>query len=638
MSAAVHTELGWLPRAPADFATRVKALKTAQEPAAEIRALASTALDGNQLTRVARAIEAARADGRPLGPLTPLRLGILSNATTDFIVPAIVGTGARFGFAIECVVGEYGQFVQAALDPRSQINRSACDAVLLALDYGAFSLDVPPGDAPAATDAVARALDLVDNMREGLRQAGGTTVICQTVPRPAEALLGSFDFALPGSSRRQAEAFNRGLAERLEEGTDRLLDVAGLAETVGLAEWHDPFIWNLAKQPFAASAIALYADHLCRLLAAIRGRSKKALVLDLDNTVWGGIIGDDGMDGIRIAQGDAVGEAHLTLQRYALAMRERGALLAVSSKNTDEVARQVFREHPEMLLREEHIAVFQANWEDKASNIGAIAETLSLGLDSFVFVDDNPVERALVRRFLPQVAVPELPDDAALYTRTVAAAGYFEAIGFSDEDRKRAGYYADNARRVALQAKVGSIDDYLRSLDMVIGFAPFDEPGRARIAQLINKSNQFNLTTRRYTEQEVADLASDPSVATMQIRLTDRFGDNGMISVVIARQSEDALDIDSWLMSCRVLGRRVEDAVLEQLLAEARKRGATRLRGTYRPTQRNAMVQDHYPDLGFTLLETEADGTTHWSLAVDGARRSSFVGEVSQPSPGAIVG
>ena len=631
MSAAMHMDLGWLPRAPADFAARVKALKSAPEPAADIRALASTALDGNQLTRVARAIEAARADGRPLAPLTPFRLGILSNATTDFVVPAIVGTGARFGFAIECVVGEYGQFVQAALDPRSDINRSACDAVLLALDYGAFSLEAVPGDAQSASDAVARALDVLDNVRGGLKQAGGTTVICQTVPRPAEALMGSFDFALPGSSRRQAEAFNRGLAERLAEGTDRLLDVAGLAETVGLSSWHDPFIWNLAKQPFAASAIPLFADHLCRLVAAIRGRSKKVLVLDLDNTVWGGIIGDDGMDGIKIAQGDAVGEAHLTLQRYALAMRERGALLAVSSKNTDEVARQVFREHPEMLLREEHIAVFQANWEDKASNISAIAETLSLGLDSFVFVDDNPVERALVRRFLPQVAVPELPDDAALYTRTVAAAGYFEAIGFSDEDRKRAGYYADNARRVALQAKVGSIDDYLRSLDMVIGFAPFDEPGRARISQLINKSNQFNLTTRRYTEQEVADLAGDPSVVTMQIRLTDRFGDNGMISVVIARQTEDALDIDSWLMSCRVLGRRVEDAVLEELLAEGRKRGVSRIRGTYRPTPRNAMVQQHFPELGFSLIDEEPDGTTRWSLALDdGARRSSFVGEVAR--------
>ena len=232
-------------------------------------------------------------------------------------------------------------------------------------------------------------------------------------------------------------------------------------------------------------------------------------------------------------------------------------MLAVSSKNTDEVARAPFEKHPEMLLRLDHIAVFQANWNDKATNIQAIAEELSLGLDAMVFLDDNPVERGLVRKLLPQVAVPELPEEPAYYARTLAAAGYFEAIAFAAEDLKRAGFYQDNAKRASLQKQVGGVDAYLASLDMTITFQPFDATGRARIVQLINKSNQYNLTTRRYTDPEVAEAENDPEVFTLQVRLADIFGDNGMISVVICRPGEAGVwEIDTWLMSCRVLGRK----------------------------------------------------------------------------------
>ena len=270
---------------------------------------------------------------------------------------------------------------------------------------------------------------------------------------------------------------------------------------------------------FSDESIPLYGDHVARCVAAIRGKSKKVLVLDLDNTVWGGVIGDDGLEGIKIAQGDAGGEAHLAVQRLALDLRQRGIVLAVSSKNTDAVARKPFEKHPEMLLKLEHIAVFQANWNDKATNIQAIAEELSLGLDSMVFLDDNPVERGLVRKLLPQVAVPELPEEPSGYARTLAAAGYFEAVTFAHEDLKRAGYYLDNARRAQLQTKVGGVDAYLASLEMTITFQPFEAIGRARIVQLINKSNQYNLTTRRYTDPEILDAENDPEVFTLQVRL-----------------------------------------------------------------------------------------------------------------------
>ena len=340
-------------------------------------------------------------------------------------------------------------------------------------------------------------------------------------------------------------------------------------------------------------------------------------MLDLDNTVWGGVIGDDGLDGINLAQGDATGEAHLSVQQMALALRGHGVVLAVSSKNTDEIARRPFREHPEMLLREEHIAVFQANWSDKATNIRAIADALSLGLESLVFLDDNPAERALVRRELPQVAVPELPEDPAWFATTLAAAGYFEAVRFLDEDRARADMYSSNARRMALQSSATDMDSYLESMEMEITFAPFDSVGRARISQLINKSNQFNLTTRRYSEADVAAVQADPEAFTLQVRLSDKFGDNGMISVVICRQDEGGdWRVDTWLMSCRVLGRRVEAMVLREILTHAQSAGASHIIGEYFPTERNALVVDHYEKLGFRLLTRQDGGASRWEIPV----------------------
>ena len=642
MSNQLYSQLAWLPAAPADFSARCRELASGPEFGKQAQRLANHGLDENQLNRLAKVIVKARAAGESLAPLVPFRLGIVSNATTHLIVPPLVASAARHGIALECIEADYDQVMQAALSPDSSINRAACDAVLVAVDHRGLPLSPTPGDEPNALQSVQAALGHLTAIREGLHQHSKAVCILQTLPRPVESSFGNFDFVLPGTLRQLIDEVNRGIAQSVAGSQDVLLDVAHLAETVGLADWHDATLWNMAKLPFSSAFLALYADHVCRLIAALRGKSRKCLVLDLDNTVWGGVIGDDGVEGIVIGQGDATGEAHLHVQTTALALRERGVVLAVSSKNDDQIARQPFRNHPEMRLREDHIAVFQANWKDKATNIQAIAEELSLGLDSMVFLDDNPVERELVRRTLPQVAVPELPDDPASFVRTLLAAGYFEAIAFSDEDRKRAAFYQDNARRVTLQKQVGDVDAYLRSLDMQMTLEPFDDTGRARITQLINKSNQFNLTTRRYTEAEVADTQRDENAFTLQVRLADSFGDNGMISVIICRREASDWNIDTWLMSCRVLGRKVELAVLHELLAEARTRGVQRLRGKYIPTEKNKLVEDHYEELGFSPLRTEEDGSTLWQLEVEGVapvslpitiRRQGFVPkEAEQPS------
>ena len=620
MSNALYTQLAWLPAAPEDFSASCRHLLN--DPAdlgRRLQHLANHALDENQLNRLAKVIDKARDAGQSLAPLTAFRIGIISNATSHFIVPALIASAARHGIALECIEADYDQVMQAALSADSPIHQAKCDAVLVAVDHRGLPLAFTPGDPQGAQASVQAALGHLEMIRSGLHSNSKAICIMQTLPRPVESTFGSFDLVLPGTPRQLIDEINRGIAMSVAGTEDLLLDVAHIAETVGLADWHDPTLWNMAKLPFASAFLPLYADHVCRLIASVRGKSRKCLILDLDNTLWGGVIGDDGVEGIVIGQGDATGEAHLQVQRTALALRDRGVVLAVSSKNTDEIARQPFRKHPEMLLREDHFAVFQANWNDKATNIKAIAEELSLGLDAMVFLDDNPVERGLVRRMLPQVAVPELPENAALYARTLLAAGYFEAIAFSGEDRQRADFYQDNARRVTLQKQAGDIDAYLASLNMQMTLQPFDDTGRARIAQLINKSNQFNLTTRRYTEAEVAAAQIDPDAFTLQVRLTDAFGDNGMISVLICRRQGTDWHIDTWLMSCRVLGRKVEVAVLQELMSQAAERGVLRLIGNYLPTEKNKLVEDHYDKLGFTLLQKSEAGASTWELLVAGA-------------------
>lgn len=618
---SLYAQLQWLPRAQLDFSSKLKALASETGPVgAELRSLALGALDLNQLTKLAKFIANARSQKRSLSPLVPFRLAVLSNSTIDMIVPALIASAARHGIDLQVIQPSYDQVAQEALTPDSTVNSSNSDAVLFALDYRALPLKLSLGDQEAAQATVQGTVGYLQALRTGIKSNSNSVCIFQSLASPVEPLFGSLDRALPGTLRSLIDAVNRELTVMVLESGDVLFDVAGLAETVGLADWHDLHLWNMGKFPFSDELIPLYADHVARIVAAIRGKSAKVLVLDLDNTVWGGVIGDDGLEGINIAQGDARGEAHLAVQRLALDLRKRGIVLAVSSKNTDEVAREPFQKHPEMLLKLDHIAVFQANWNDKATNLQAIANELSLGLDSLVFLDDNPVERGLVRQMLPQVAVPELPDDAAGYVRYLAAAGYFEAVTFASEDLKRAGFYQDNARRATLQKQVGNLDAYLASLDMTITFQPFDATGRARIVQLINKSNQYNLTTRRYTDPEVAEVENDPHVFTRQIRLADIFGDNGMISVVICRPADAGVwQIDTWLMSCRVLGRKVEHMVLREILEHARANGIHKLVGVYKPTERNKLVVDHYPKLGFDLVMKDETGLTSWELMVEGA-------------------
>lgn len=608
MTNNIYENLTWLPQAAIDFSQSTSTAKTGYE----LKELAKFALDDNQLSKLSKRLSHLQAEKASLVPLIPVNIGIISNATTKLMAPALVGTALRFGISLSVKQAEYNQVAQEAFSAESSFTGHALSVVIVAIDYRGFPLLPTPGDRPAADKNIKDCLSYIKSVVESLRIKTGAQIILQNIAPPVEVISGNYEGRLPGTLSWLIARLNIELDNLISDNIF-ILDIAGLAATVGLGNWHNPTFWNIGKLPFAQCYTPLYADHACRILAARLGKSRRCLILDLDNTLWGGVIGDDGLEGIQIGNGDPTAEAHLTVQSTALALRDRGVVLAVSSKNEDATARLPFQEHPDMLLRENHIAVFQANWSDKASNIKAIAEMLSLGLESMVFLDDNPAERLQVRKELPEVAVPELPNDPALFARTLIAAGYFEAIAFSEEDRKRASFYQGNAKRAEIQMQSSDMETYLKSLRMEITFKNFDATGRARIAQLISKSNQFNLTSKRYSEMDVKRFEETANCFTRQIRLKDVLGDNGMIGVIICKKYETVWEIDTWLMSCRVLGRRVEEATLMDVVKHAKESGAMKLIGIYAPTAKNVIVKSHYHKLGFMKISCDHDVET-WEL------------------------
>jgi FkbH-like protein len=613
------TDLHWLPKL-ADWRNRLRSLPGGPAPWDAAVALANAQLNfvlTNALDETVRRLVPEHPAGLPT---RPVRLAVLGSSTLTHLLPAIRVGGLRRNIWIETYEGEYGQYRQELADPASPLHAFRPNAVLLAFDAHHLTAGATAGlDAAGADAALAEVQAEIRETWRLARTAFRCPIIQQTALPVHPPLLGSNEQRLPGSRARFIARLNAALRDMAEaEGVD-LLALDERAARDGIARWHDPALWHRSKQEVAPTAAPLYGDLVGRLLAARQGRSYKCLVLDLDNTLWGGVIGDDGMEGIVLGQGSPLGEAYAAFQDYARELTRRGVILAVCSKNDEANALEPFDSHPEMVLRRGDIASFVANWSDKAGNIRAIAEELNIGLDSLVFIDDNPFERNLVRQELPMVAVPEVSDDPTYYPLAIADAGYFEGLSVTDEDRERTGQYQGNKARDALKASATDLPAYLRGLEMQLVWKRFDRVGLQRIVQLINKSNQFNLTTRRYTEEEVLAVMADPSAFGLQLRLLDRFGDNGVIAIVIGRLDEDRdLDIDTWLMSCRVLGRQVEPTTLNLIAQQAQALGARRLVGSYVPTKKNGMVRNHYAGLGFTVMQEDADGGSRALLDLTG--------------------
>ena len=554
--------------------------------------------------------------------LQDIRIAVLSGSTTEPFVAVLELLLLHSGFRPTFHQGAYGRFYEEAIHDVEALKAFAPQLVYL--HTSSFNLQSRPALTCTEEDLAVHVQNELARWQEiwdSLEAQLGCIVIQNNFELPPVTVIGNLAASAPGGSSRFVAEMNR--AFNLEAGRrPKLLlqDVHGVAASLGLGRWYDLTRFFSYKVLFTQDAHLALARSLAAIVRAVYSRSRKVLVLDLDNTLWGGVIGDDGVQGIQIGRETPQAEAYTAFQEYCLALRSRGILLAVCSKNDEENARSGF-EHPDSVLKLDHISSFKANWLPKHENLEAIAAELNLGLDSFVFVDDNPAEREIVRAQLPMVAVPEVGKDVSEYPRAVEAGRYFEPATLSSEDFARAGQYAANAERAGQAARFTDYGQYLDSLEMQAEIALFTPIYLDRIAQLTNKTNQFNLTTRRYTLAEITSLAADPTRIPLYGRLADRFGDNGLVSVVIGHLENDTVEIDLWLMSCRVLKREMELAMLDALAAQAIARGATRLVGHYLPSAKNSMVAQLYPSMGFTPIpspHSAIEGTTAWELSLAG--------------------
>ena len=611
------TDLYWLPEAREWKSNSFNDSSPSDSIWKELVGLAHGRLDLVQTIRLDKLLRRHFGENPPPGLSTkPVRLAVLASSTVAHLLPAIRVGGLRRDIWCQIYEAEYGQYMQELMDKKSGLHRFQPTTILFALDAHHLAA-VDPRTAGETT--AEQALDAIQKCWRLAKDSFGCMILQQTVLPVFPSLMGHNEHRHKASPRHAVARINAGLRTLSDQYGAHLIAIDERVQDHGIDQWHSHALWRRAKQEIDPRKGPLYGDLVGRMLAAVQGRSYKALVLDLDDTLWGGAVGDDGVAGIDLGQNSALGEAFVEFQKYLLQLSMRGVILAVCSKNDEGNALSPFEQHPEMVLKRSDIACFVANWQDKASNIRQIARALNISLDSLVFVDDNPFEREQVRSELPMVAVPELPEDPALYAHCLADAGYFEALFITDEDRERARQYQANIERDLLKETASDMAGYLRGLQMKMFCGAFDPISIRRVAQLISKSNQFNLTTRRYSEEDVERFSKDPSYTTWRLRLTDRFGDNGIIAVVIGKHlpGEQAFLIDVWLMSCRVLGRQVEEATLNLIAESAKKLGARKIVGEYCSTEKNGMVRGLYARLGFQPSQQAGGDSTFWELPVD---------------------
>ena len=576
------------------------------------------AADSFTAWQAAAAIAARTAPAGPEARRTA-RLALVGSYTTNQLATMLWLAALRLGVLLEVHETPYGQYRQELLDPDSATYAFDPDLILLAVH--ADELTLPRYSSSPDEDVAGEVQRWHSLWRAGAANTSAT-VVQHLFAVPPDAPFGHFGATLRGSRAAMMQAVNTELAASRPEHV-AVVDCERLAALAGKQRWFDARYWHLAKQAVALECVPLLARHTAAVIAARLGLSRKCLALDLDNTLWGGVVGEDGLAGIQL--GDTPdGEAFQAFQDSILGLKERGVVLAVCSKNNEADAREVFERHPAMRIGLDDIAVFVADWRSKPEQLRSVASELDLGLDSIVFVDDNPVEREAVRQLLPEVDVLALPRDPSDFSRVLFDYLLFEPAAFTGEDAQRTDQY--RGRRLAAEAAgvAESIDDFYRSLDMRTTISPFSEADLPRIAQLVGKTNQFNLTTHRHSATRLTEFMSDTDCVHRTFRLSDRFADHGLVALVIAFVRGTALEIDTWLMSCRVIGRTLEQTVLEELVASASERGCTRLTGSYIPTAKNALVADLYDRLGFALVSDE-EGITHWARELGAGKTNDFI-------------
>jgi FkbH-like protein len=549
--------------------------------------------------------------------LREVRIAVLGGSTTNEVVDLLELLLLDQGFKPVFHQTEYGRYyTDAVISPEEIIDFKP---ELVYVHTTVRNIERFPSMQTSEEELatlVANELGRFQQIWNSLEEKVGCQIIQNNFELPLWAALGNLDPVHSGGQTRFVNELNLQFAREAGRRSKLILqDIQGIAARLGLNHWFDHDRWFSYKISQTVEGSMALAESLSSLVRAIYGRSRKVLVLDLDNTLWGGVIGDDGVDKLKIGKETPVAEAYTAFQEYCLMQRDRGVLLAVCSKNNEETAKQGF-EHPDSVLKLEHFSAFKANWDPKHENITQIAQELNLGVDSFVFVDDNPAERAIVAAQVPGVAVPEVGDEVSKFIGILERERYFEPITLGQEDLERARLYTENSQRASLEKKFANYGEYLDSLEMVAEIDRFRPVYIERIAQLTNKTNQFNLTTRRYTLAEMESIMGDENLIGLYGRLADRFGDNGLVSVVLGRKEANHLHMDLWLMSCRVLKREMEFAMLDVLVEHARIARIEKIIGYYIPTKKNGMVAGHYEGLGFAFRGQEPSGAIVWELDV----------------------
>nr|WP_308624441.1 HAD-IIIC family phosphatase [uncultured Eisenbergiella sp.] len=546
------------------------------------------------------------------------KIAVLGGSTTHDIVRVLELFLLNQGIEPSFYESEFGQYWEDAVFGNGELDAFGPDIVYIHTSNRNITFWPQTGcPAQEAGEMLERQYAHFREMWEKLRERWKCPVIQNNMEYPFYRLLGNQDCVNVSGRTSFVSSLNARFAEYAREHDDFYInDINYQSAAFGLDAWSDPFYWHMYKYSLNLKAVPWLAHNVANIIKSIYGKNKKSLVLDLDNTLWGGIVGDDGAENLELGPETSMGQVFAEFQGYVKQLKDIGVILNVDSKNDRENAMAGLN-HPDGVLTPEDFIVIQANWEPKDRNILKIAHEMNVLPESLVFVDDNPAEREIVRMNGQGAAVPEIgmPEQ---YIRNLDHGGYFEVTNLSEDDKKRNEMYKANAMRAREEAAFTDYGEYLDSLDMRAVIAPFEPLYMARIAQLTNKSNQFNLTTKRYTQAEIEQAANDRDTITLYGKLSDKFGDNGVVSVLIGRirdGKEKELHIDLWLMSCRVLKRDMEYAMMDELVEACRRRDVHVIYGYYYPTAKNAMVREFYRQQGFGQTEGR-DGNTVWRFEV----------------------
>ncbi len=544
--------------------------------------------------------------------LPSVKVALLGDTATQFLATAIKGWGVERGYHIDLFEAEYNQVERQFMDSTSDLYQF--DAQYIVVFQSTHKWNEHYSLLPAQQQ-----LSLADERLAFVKEICASTqakVIYFNYAEIDDTVFGSYANKVESSFTYQVRKMNYELMRLSQEYQNLFIcDIAGLQNKIGRDVMFAPMVYTTTEMILSLDAVPYVSSRVVDIICAIQGKFKKCIILDLDNTLWGGVVGDDGLESIQLGHGLGIGKAFTEFQMWVKKLKNRGIIVCVCSKNDEDKAKEPFEKHPDMVLHLDDISVFMANWETKVDNICQIQQILNIGFDSMVFIDDNPFERSMVKENIPGITVPDMPEDPSCYLEYLYSLNLFETASYSAADKDRTKQYQVQAERAAFSKSFTNEADFLKSLAMlskVEGFTKFNTP---RVAQLSQRSNQFNLRTVRYTEDQIAAIESDPRQKGFAFSLKDKFGDNGLIAVVILQEKDaDTLFIDTWFMSCRVLKRGMENFTLNTIVAWAKAHGYSHIIGEYLPTPKNAMVAEHYTQLGFQKLnETE---TAQWQLEV----------------------